>query len=260
LNGGTSWTKVSTSLPVRWVTRVAVDPYDEMTAYVTLSGYRYDEYLPHVFRTTDAGISWMDISSNLPDAPVNDIIVDPDSAGRLYVGTDVGVFVSENLGNNWSYLGENLPNAPITDLVLHNPTRTLIAATYGRSKYSIDLSPVTSVGNEIADVRDFILYQNYPNPFNPATKIKFTIGSVIANRVKQSQLVTLKVYDVLGNEVAALINEEKQPGTYEVEFSIYSDEGRNLSSGIYFYQLKIRDPETRSGRAFIETKKMVLIK
>ncbi len=107
LNGGTTWTKISTTLPTRWVTRVAVDPEDAMTAYVTLSGYRYDEYLPHVFRTTNAGISWLDISSNLPDAPVNDIIVDTDSTERLYVATDVGIFVSDSLGNIWNFLGEN---------------------------------------------------------------------------------------------------------------------------------------------------------
>jgi hypothetical protein len=247
LNGGTSWTNISTSLPVRWITRVAVDPNEAMTAYVTLSGYRYDEYLPHVFRTTNAEISWLDISSNLPDAPVNDIIVDPDSSEILYVGTDVGVFVSVNLGNSWDYLGENLPNAPITDLVLHNPTRTLIAATYGRSMYSIDLSQVTSIETEIADVRDFILYQNYPNPFNPSTKIKYTIRSVIASETEQSQLVTLKVYDVLGNEIATLVNEEKLPGSYEVEFA-----GTDLSSGIYFYQLKVGN--------YLETRKMVMLK
>ncbi len=78
-----NWTNISTSLPTRWVTRVAVDPYDAMTAYVTLSGFRYDEYLPHVFKTTNAGISWLDISSNLPDAPVNDIIIDPNSVGKI---------------------------------------------------------------------------------------------------------------------------------------------------------------------------------
>ena len=144
-NGGTDWNNISASLPTRWITRVAVDPYDALTAYVTLSGFRYDEYLPHVFRTTNAGVSWLDISSNLPDAPVNDIIVDPDIVDRLFVGTDVGVFVTDSLGNTWDYLGNNLPNAPITDLVLHNPTRTLIAATYGRSMYSIELSHTADI-------------------------------------------------------------------------------------------------------------------
>lgn len=260
LNGGTSWMKISTSLPVRWITRVAVDPNDALTAYVTLSGYRYDEYLPHVFRTTNAGVSWLDISSNLPDAPVNDIIVDPDSTQSLYVGTDVGVFISENSGSIWNYLGENFPNAPVTDLVLHNPTRTLIAATYGRSMYSIDLTPVTDIEKYNGSLNDFVLFQNYPNPFNPSTKIKFTISAVEARHASSLQMVTLKVYDVLGNDIATLVNEEKQPGAYEVEFNIHSGEGRNLPSGVYFYQLKIGGPETSSGQGFIETKKMLILK
>ena len=93
---------------------------------------------------------------------------------------------------------------------------------------------------------DFDLYQNFPNPFNPVTSIQYTVSS--------RQFVSLKVYDVLGNEIATLVNEEKQPGTYEVEFNTqsHSGEGRNLTSGIYFYQLK-------SGN-FEETKKMLLLK
>ena len=261
LNGGTSWTHISTTLPVRWVTRVAIDPYNAMVAYVTLSGYRYDEYLPHVFRTTDAGTSWQDISSNLPEAPVNDLIVDPDITGRLYAGTDVGVFYTDSLGVSWNYLGENLPNAPITDLVLHNPTRTLIAATYGRSMYSIDLTPITNAERENSIVEEFVLFQNYPNPFNPSTKIKFTIPSVeTLDRVS----VQLKVYDILGNEIATLINEEKPAGTYEVEFDTQSNsrEVRNLpsgisakggyTSGIYFYKLQ--------AGTYVGTKKMLLLK
>jgi hypothetical protein len=94
---------------------------------------------------------------------------------------------------------------------------------------------------------EFCLEQNYPNPFNPATKIKYSIANVIANEVKKSQFVTLKIYDILGNEVATLVNEEKPAGTYEVEFDAI-----DLPSGIYFYQLK--------AGSFIETKKMVLLK
>ena len=72
-------------------------------------------------------------------------------------------------------------------------------------------------------VTEFILEQNYPNPFNPTTKIKYTIPNVIASETKQSQLVTLKVYDVLGNEVATLVNEDqKLQEVYEVEFNVAS--------------------------------------
>jgi photosystem II stability/assembly factor-like uncharacterized protein len=93
----------------------------------------------------------------------------------------------------------------------------------------------------------FSLEQNYPNPFNPSTKIKYNVPGIIANEAYQSQLVTLKVFDVLGNESATLVNEQKLSGTYEVEF-----DARGLTSGVYFYQL-------RAG-SFIETKKMLLLK
>ncbi len=92
--------------------------------------------------------------------------------------------------------------------------------------------------NEII-VKEFELFQNYPNPFNPTSTIKYQIPEL--------DFVTLKVYDVLGNEIATLVNEEKPAGTYEVEYK-----GSGLPSGIYFYRLQ--------ANTFVETKKMVLIK
>ena len=86
---------------------------------------------------------------------------------------------------------------------------------------------------------NFILYQNYPNPFNPATKIEY--------QIPQRSFVTINIYDVLGNEIVSLVNEEKSAGSYEVEFN-----GNDLPSGIYFYQLQEGN--------FLDTKKMVLIK
>jgi parallel beta-helix repeat protein len=99
---------------------------------------------------------------------------------------------------------------------------------------------------------DFILFQNYPNPFNPSTKIKFTIPSVETTR--RVVFTTLNVYDILGNEVAVLVDEYKPAGTYEVEFNADSHSGkvRNLPSGVYFYQLRVGN--------FVNTKSMVLIK
>jgi hypothetical protein len=121
--------------------------------------------------------------------------------------------------------------------------------------------PITDVEYEGTPIAiNFKLEQNYPNPFNPTTKIKFTIPSVFASGAKQSQMVTLKIYDILGTEVATLVNEELSPGEYEVKFSSHSSEGQNLSSGIYFYQLRIIGPETSSGQGMIQTKKMILMK
>ncbi len=110
------------------------------------------------------------------------------------------------------------------------------------------------------------LYPAYPNPFNPITTIKYTIPTSPLNpspyqgEGQRERLITLKVYDVLGNEVATLVNEEKPIGNYEVEFSAIGGNAYNLPSGIYFYQLRAVDPESSSGQGFIETKKMILLK
>ena len=105
---------------------------------------------------------------------------------------------------------------------------------------------------EVGLPTEYSLSQNYPNPFNPSTKIKFSIPFV---ETRDRVSVQLKVYDVLGNEVATLVNEEKPAGSYEVGF-----DGTGLTSGIYFYQLRAGDPSTGSGQGFIETKKMILLK
>lgn len=108
-----------------------------------------------------------------------------------------------------------------------------------------------NVANENSLLEGFKLYQNYPNPFNPSTKIKFSIRSIFNGQMSK---VIIKVYDILGKEIATLVNEEKPAGEYEVEFN-----GSSLSSGIYFYQLRATPNGGQAGK-FIQTKKMLLIK
>jgi subtilisin family serine protease len=102
---------------------------------------------------------------------------------------------------------------------------------------------------EVSSPKVFSLEQNYPNPFNPTTKIKYVIPNIETLQAASLQ-VTLKIYDVLGNEIITLVNEQQQPGTYEVEFN--AGQTVNLSSAVYFYQLKAGN--------FVETKKMILNK
>lgn len=105
-----------------------------------------------------------------------------------------------------------------------------------------------TVGSNPANMpEEFILYHNYPNPFNPSTVIRY--------QLPVSGDVTLKVYDVLGNEVATLVDEYLPAGSYEKEFT-----AEELSSGVYFYQLTIMVPEINSGQGTIQTKRMILIK
>ena len=169
-------------------------------------------------------------------------VVDPDNNPILYT-----LLISGDSCATWNAYG------PVSDTVLqvHSPAQIpgryfwmVIAndgmlATPSLDVFAFNIFSVADVG-ESGDVPGaFVLSQNYPNPFNPTTKIKFVIPN--------SSFVNLKVYDVLGREVTTLVNEEKPAGEYEVEFS-----GKNLSSGVYYYQLKADN--------YVETKKMLFIK
>jgi hypothetical protein len=101
---------------------------------------------------------------------------------------------------------------------------------------------------------DFELSQNYPNPFNPSTMITYTIPGVISTEGRNPK-VSLKVFDILGNEVATLVDEEKSSGRYEVSFN-----AAGFASGVYIYRLMSDNPSTSSGQGFVETKKMVLLR
>jgi hypothetical protein len=100
-------------------------------------------------------------------------------------------------------------------------------------------------------VNDFRLMQNFPNPFNPSTKILYSVPNLTGSMSNQSLRVTLKVYDILGNEIVVLVDKEQPAGVYEVEFN--SDIiNKKSSSGVYFYKL--------TAGSFLESKKMILLK
>jgi photosystem II stability/assembly factor-like uncharacterized protein len=139
-NSGGNWIRINSGLPNRWITRVTTDPYSDSIAYVTLSGYRDSSPLPHIYRTTNRGGTWQSISSDLPEAPINDVLVDSINPSVLYVGSDVGVYISTNTGGSWAPLGTNLPITTVDDLALHQTSRKLVAGTHGRSMFTCQVS------------------------------------------------------------------------------------------------------------------------
>jgi len=169
--------------------------------------------------------SLLELTHTMPNNFVNDTVswdflyMAPDSIGTdtLYSVANSVDLNGNPLNDHWNF-GENFPV----------------------TIYSIPVN----VENESSPV-EYSLSQNYPNPFNPSTKIRFTIAP--PNLPKGEAFVSLKVYDVLGNEVATLVSEEKPAGRYTVEF-----DGSNLSSGIYLYQIIAGN--------FVQTKKMILLK
>jgi photosystem II stability/assembly factor-like uncharacterized protein len=235
-NGGGNWTRIDAALPERWITRVAVDPSQAATAYVTLSGFRDDDPLAHVFRTTDFGATWTPISSNLPEAPVNDLVIDPLNPNTLYVATDVGVYVTADLGGSWAALGADLPNGVVTDLELHAPTRILTAATYGRSMFAFDLAQTSAVadgGGAAAPAVAPRLHGAAPNPLatsaGPGTRLQFELP--------RAAHVALAVYDASGRLVRELVNGAEDAGRHARTWDGRNDAGHPVARGTYVVRL-----------------------
>ncbi|MBS1517837.1 MAG: T9SS type A sorting domain-containing protein [Bacteroidetes bacterium] len=237
-NGGVNWTNVSTGIPNRYVTDITVNPNNSSQAYITLGGFSSG----HVFRTTNAGGSWQDITSDLPDVPHQCIVVDPDYDQNVYAGNDLGVYVTTNGGVNWHEYRSGMPYTLVFDLTIVYPNRKLRAATYGNGIFERKLMELPVGVSNISQsvISGFKLHQNYPNPFNPKTIINYEL--------QFSGLANLVVYNVLGNEVAELVNEKQSAGRYSVEF-----DGSNFASGVYFYSLY-------SDGNIVDTKRMMLLK
>jgi len=244
-NNGTNWVKVSLTLPYRWITRVAIDPSNENIAYVTYNGLKWRDPQPHVFRTSNKGQTWTDISNNLPDAPINAFAVDPQRPNVLLVGSDVGCYVSLNTGQTWQFAGSGFPMVSVYDMKIHPTAYYLVIGTHGRSMYKISMNELVGINSNNTIANSFSLSQNYPNPFNPRT--------VISYQLAVSSDVSLRVYDALGIEVATLVNQKQNAGSYAVDFN-----GEGLSSGIYFYRLELSSKGIKNFMS--DAKRMILIK
>jgi photosystem II stability/assembly factor-like uncharacterized protein len=168
-DGGVSWTDVTGNVPgIRsdlWVSRVAASHFDAATAYVTFDGHWVDDTAPYVFKTTNRGASWADISGNLPrenpGTTVHTIVADSKNPDLLFVGTEFGVYVTTDGGANWDKFMNGLPPVAVHDLVIHPRDADLVAGSHGRSIWIADditplqqLSPsVLSSGVHLFDSR-----------------------------------------------------------------------------------------------------------
>ena len=238
-NNGTSWTTINAGLPNRAVGSLAVSPTGiagtNLFAGTAGAG---------VFLSTNNGTKWT--ATSLTGASVQSFAV---IGTNLFAGTAAGsVFLSTNNGTSWAQVDSGLTSASVNSLAVIGTS--LFAATDS----GVWVRPLSEMFTGVKNKQNnfptsFSLQQNYPNPFNPTTMINYS--------VPKTSLVTIKVYDILGKEIATLVNEEKSAGNYSVQFSAnggYASgrNGGNLSSGIYFYRMQ-------SGN-YSQTKKLVLLK
>ena len=166
-DSGAIWNDVTKSIAAAggpehlWVSRVFASNFEEGKAYVTKTGYRRDDFRPFVFKTSDFGLTWINISSGLPDKPVNVIYEDRKNPALLFVGNDKGVYVSISGGNTWESLRNNMPTIAVHDLLVHPRENDLVVGTYGRGLYITDISPLQEINSNILD-QDVHLFQVEP--------------------------------------------------------------------------------------------------
>jgi hypothetical protein len=194
-----------------------------------------------VYLSTNNGNNW-----SLTTLINQDIFSLASSGNNVFAGTGYnGVYLSTNNGTNWIEKNQGTNYTFNTVLSLLTTNNYIFAGTYDSSVWKRDISEIIEVKNISSETpNSFSLFQNYPNPFNPSTNIKYQITN--------NKLVILKVFDILGKEIATLVNEKQLPGTYEVQFPNVQSANVQLSSGVYFYKLSTGD--------FSEVKKMLFIK
>jgi hypothetical protein len=187
--------------------------------------------------TTNAGVNWTTMTQTFVGANSITGIVGASNSWWVSLQT-TAIHTSSNNGTNWS-LAYTAPAGNFYHIAKSRTGATIwgIRSNGGISRYGQPIIGINPISTETPS--NYSVSQNYPNPFNPTTKINFALP--------KSGLVTLKVYDITGKEVATLVNEVKNVGTYSVDF-----DGANLSSGMYFYKISVN--------GFSEVKKMSLIK
>jgi photosystem II stability/assembly factor-like uncharacterized protein len=220
-DGGTNWSNISSALPERWVTRVLTDKYDEQKIYVAISGYRFGEIEGHIYQSADLGSTWENISGDMPDIPVNSILQIKEN--QLAAATDVGVYITKNSGENWEIAGNNLPAIIITDLDYHEPTNTLIAATFGRGLYSYE-PDTTSTNSIISQAIHNQKLKIYPNPAKDYITLKTNYNITQIEIIDNSGKTVLKSRNIELNKVDI---QHLNPGIYIVR-AFYQD---NLRQG-----------------------------
>lgn len=223
-NQGLNWTHLTNG----WgqVSSIAVNSQEHI--FAENSGYG-------IYRSIDLGNSWTQVSTEIW-SPIMDIFIN--SIDTIFVAGANGVFRSTNNGEDWTLFNSGLAEFNGTNVFIIDNEGKLIAGTEDRGVcWTTD--PTTSVENVNNLSNSYSLFQNYPNPFNPFTTISYT--------VRELSLVQINVYDILGNEIISLVNEEKQKGNYSIKF-----DGTDLPSGIYIYSLRVNN--------FLDCKKMILLK
>lgn len=186
-DGGNSWERLSNNLPQDlWVSRIIASQHKKERVYLTLNGYRWDDFNVYVYVSEDYGQSWKSIASNIPMSPVNVIREDPENKNILYLGTDNGAYISFNNGEKWKVFSKGLTNAAVHDIVIQPEAKELLLGTHGRSIYKTSIveiqqyNPQSEEEITMFDINDIkhskrwgTSRSKWSKPYEPTVEISF---------------------------------------------------------------------------------------
>ncbi len=224
---GESWNQTVNS-PGWRVTDIEGDPNNHGTVYATRNSAAPNT--SHVYKSTNHGDNWTAIGNGLPDVPTWTITINPFDSDVLYVGNDLGVYISEDAGQSWNEYNDNLPPYYVMDMHYHPMDSTLRIATLGRGVWKTKSIPtfetnVSQLENELSSIKVF------PNPFSSSANINVDL--------KQAKSIKMSILNILGQEVKLLFNGYISQGEHQFNWDGRNQSGNKLPSGIYFVNLKI---------------------
>ena len=158
-DSGSTWIKISNALPQNlWVSRVRFSNFNKDRIYVTLNGYRNDNFTTYAFVSEDLGSTWKLLTQNFKQNAANVILEDSENENILYLGTDNGLFISTDKGLTWQDFSADIPNVAVHDLVIQSREKDLIVATHGRSLYKVNIANIQQI-NETINGKEMTLFQ-----------------------------------------------------------------------------------------------------
>ncbi|WP_378179985.1 glycosyl hydrolase [Aquimarina sp. SS2-1] len=232
-NAGGDWRKISDSFPKDlWVSRVIASTHRKERVYVSLNGYRQDEFTPYIYMSDDYGQTWVNIGKGLPISAVNVIKEDPKNENVLYVGTDNGAYVSLDRGKSWQAFSKGIPNVAVHDIVVQPEANDLLLGTHGRSIYITNIKPIQDL-NEKVLASGLYLYALEPikasprwgnswskwlDAYEPSTEIKYY--------AKNSGEISVKIVTESGKTLQEFTTDADKGLNYTPYDLTISDKGR----------------------------------
>lgn len=235
-DGGDNWNNIGTTLPNAFPMDMAIDPTDDAVAYVTYSGFGQ----PHVYRTDDFGASWADISEALPDVPTNAVFVDPLFPNNVYVGNDLGVYVSGDYGKTWETYMEGLPQAiMVFDLTLSPINRKIRIASHGNGVFQrdlaeIELEPTATENLVLAEASVKV----WPNPASERVALQFDLRAASKGQLE------------MVNNMGQTMHQQTQEfteGINQLELRV-----NDYTAGIYYCRVVLENGEKMTQKVIVE--------